>query len=138
MDAKVTWKHDLAFDGLAVGSGFTLPLDTRPEDGGGSGFRPLELLLVGLAGCTAMDVISILTKKKQQITAFEVRTSSVRASEHPRIYTDIEIEYVITGKNVDPAAVERAVDLSETKYCSAQAMLVKAARITHKITIIEA
>jgi putative redox protein len=138
MDAKVTWKNKMAFEGFAAKSGFSIPLDTSLDDGGdNSGFRPMELLMVGLAGCTAMDVISILKKKKQEVSAFEVRTSGERATEHPRIYTNIEIEYVVTGKNIDAAAVERAVDLSEEKYCSAQAMLAKAAKITHKITIIE-
>jgi putative redox protein len=85
-----------------------------------------------------MDVISILEKKRQQVTAFEVKTQGQRAADHPRIFTDIEIEYIVTGHNIDSAAVQRAVELSESKYCSAQAMLSKAARITNKITILEA
>ncbi len=136
--AKVVWKSGLSFEGSAD-SGFTLPLDTTVEQGGqNSGFRPMELLLVGLAGCTGMDVISILKKKQQDVVSFEVSVQGERAQEHPRIYTHITIEYVIIGRGIDPAAVERAVQLSETKYCSAQAMLSKAAKIDHVITIKEA
>lgn len=136
--AKVVWKSGLSFEGSAD-SGFTLPLDTTIEQGGqNSGFRPMELLLVGLAGCTGMDVISILKKKQQNVVSFEVSVQGERAQEHPKIYTHITIEYVIIGHGIDPAAVERAVQLSETKYCSAQAMLSKAAKIDHVITIKEA
>jgi len=138
MGAKVIWKSGFSFTATAD-SGFELPLGVSSEAGGADdGFRPMELLLVGLAGCTAMDVISILEKKRQQVTAFEVKTQGQRAADHPRIFTDIEIEYIVTGHNIDPAAVQRAVELSESKYCSAQAMLSKAARITNKITILEA
>lgn len=126
----------MAFDGLS-GSGFHIPLDTAPESGGeNQGSRPMELFLVGLAGCTAMDVISILQKKRQQVTGFEVKVHGERAEEHPRVITDITIEYVVKGKNIDPAAVERAIELSETRYCPANAMLSKTAKIEHKITII--
>jgi putative redox protein len=138
MDAKVTWKGRMSFDGSA-GSGFTLPLGTRKEGGGdGDGFSPMELLLVALAGCTAMDVISILEKKRQDVTDFSVSAHGERTDEHPRVYTKIHIEYQVTGRNVDRVAVERAVELSETKYCSAQAMLNKTAEITHTITLFEA
>jgi len=138
LDAKVTWKGRMSFDGTA-GSGFHLPLGTRKDQGGDDdGFRPMELLLIGLAGCTSMDVISILEKKRQDVTDFEVRVHGDRAEDHPKIFTDIVVEYVVTGRNIDPAAVERAVELSQTKYCSANAMLSKAARIEHKITILEA
>lgn len=137
-EAKVTWKSGLSFDGSA-GSGFHLALGASQEAGGSDdGFRPLELLLVGLAGCTAMDVISILEKKRQAVTGFEVRVQAERAEDHPKVFTHILIEYVVTGHQVDQTAVARAVELSETKYCSAQAMLGKAVRIENKITLIEA
>lgn len=136
MDAKVVWDRDLKFDGSAD-SGFTLPLDGTTDAGGeGQGFRPMELLAVGLAGCTAMDVISILKKKQQQVTGFEVRVHAERAQDHPRVFTRMELEYIVKGKNIDPAAVSRSVELSETKYCSAQAMLRETAEITNKITIL--
>jgi putative redox protein len=137
MDAKVSWKGGMSFDGSGD-SGFTLPLGTSAQFGGkDDGFRPMELLLVGLAGCTAMDVISILEKKRQDLTGFEVLVHGERASDHPRVFTDITLEFVVTGRDVDLASVERAVELSSTKYCSAQAMLGKVARITHKITLLE-
>lgn len=139
MKANAIWKGKMAFDGI-VPSGYSLPMDTSVESGGDEkGFRPIELLLVGLAGCTAMDVISILQKKRQEVTAFEVRVADVeRAAEHPRVYTRIVLEYVITGHNIDPEAVNRAVELSETKYCSAQGMLGKVAKIEKNIVILEA
>jgi len=138
MDAKVTWKGTgLAFEGSAT-SGFQIGLGSASETGTpNEGFRPLELLLVGLGGCTAMDVASILEKKRQPVSAFEVEIHAERAQEHPMVFTEIVVEYILTGSGIDPAAVERAVDLSVNKYCSAQAMLSKAATITHKITIKE-
>jgi putative redox protein len=137
MEAKVTWKEKLKFDGTAD-SGFIVPLDAKKETGESDGFSPMELLAVGLAGCTAMDVISILEKKRQVVTGFEVLAHAEKATEHPRVFTHVLVEYVVTGHGVDPMAVERAVDLSVTKYCSAQAMLSKAVPIEHKITILEA
>jgi putative redox protein len=139
MKAKTVWTGKMGFAGWAA-SGFSVPLDSNPEAGGeNGGFRPMELLLVGLAGCTARDVISILQKKRQDVTAFEVRVlDAERAGDHPRVYTDITLEYIVTGRDIDRAAVERAVQLSEEKYCSAQAMLSKTARIAHRITVLEA
>ena len=136
-DAKVVWKEGLAFEGIG-GSGFTVSLDTLAEEGGGTGFSPMEVLLVSLAGCTAMDVISILKKKRQDVTSFEVRAHGLRADDHPKIYTDITLEYVVRGHGVDPKAVERAIELSETKYCSVAGMLKKAANITTTFRIEEA
>jgi putative redox protein len=137
MEAKATWKSGLSFDGTAS-SGFVLPMGSSIESGGAEdGFRPMELLAIGLVGCTGMDVISILKKKRQEVTAFEVKVHAVRATTDPKIFTEMEIEYVVTGKAIDPKAVERAVELSETKYCSAQAMLGKVAKIGHIITIVE-
>ena len=138
MEAKVTWKNKLAFDGTA-GSGFILPLDGRIGHGGdGNGFSPMELLLVGLAGCTGMDVVDILRKKRQDVTGFEVSVQAERASEHPKVFTHITVEYVVSGHSIDPKAVDRAIELSTTKYCSASAMLEKASQIEHKATILEA
>lgn len=134
--ARVIWKGDMRFEGSA-NSGFTLPLDTSLAYGGGTGFSPMELLLVGLAGCTAMDVISILKKKRQDVTGLEITVEAERADTEPRIYTHIMVNYIVTGLNVDAAAVERAVELSETKYCSVEAMLGKAAKIEHTITLKE-
>ncbi len=98
----------------------------------------MEMLLVGLAGCTGMDVLSILRKKRQRVTAFEVRVQGVRAETHPMVFEDITIEYIITGYDVQPEAVERSIELSMTRYCGASATLGKTARIKHKYCIIEA
>jgi putative redox protein len=136
-DAKVVWKNGLAFEGIG-GSGLTVSLDTIAEEGGGTGFSPMELALVSLAGCTAMDVISILKKKRQDVTGFEVRVHGLRTDDHPRIFTDITLEYVARGHGVDPKAIERAIELSETKYCSVAGMLKKAANITTTFRVEEA
>ncbi len=129
MDAKVTWKGSLSFDGTAD-TGFILPMGADPKVGGDNdGFRPLELLLIGLAGCTAMDVISILQKKRQQVTSFQVTAHAERADEHPKVFTKIFLNYQVTGVDVDEQAVERAIELSETRYCPAHAMLA------HSVTI---
>jgi len=137
MEAKVIWKEGLSFDGTA-GTGFTLPLGASPQVGGkNDGFRPMELILVGLASCTAMDVISILRKKKQDITGFRVEVESERAESHPKVFTNIDLHFIVTGRSVDPAAVDRAIELSSTKYCSAQAMLSKAVPIHIRSTIHE-
>lgn len=137
MDVKVTWKQRLSFDGTAT-SGFSVPLGSRPEVGGDNdGFRPMELILIGLAGCTAMDVISILMKKRQEILTFDVAVQADRSQEHPQVFTHAVLEYKLRGRNIDRASVERAVDLSETKYCSAQAMLGKVFPIERKISIEE-
>jgi len=138
MDASVVWKKGLSFTGSAAASGFSLPLGADPKVGGANdGFRPSELILVGLAGCTGMDVISILEKKRQQVTAFEVKAHGERASSDPMRFTSFLVEYVVTGKGIDPAAVERAVELSETKYCTVMATLRPAGPIERKITIRE-
>jgi len=137
MEAKIIWNGAMQFTGSAD-SGFSIPLDASPDHGGqNGGFQPLELLLVGLAGCTGMDVISILQKKKANVTAFEVRVTAERAEEHPRVFTRLLVEYVVTGKDIKLEDVERSVQLSETKYCPAEAMLRKAAIIDSKITIIQ-
>ena len=123
MTAKVTWQHNLTFTGTAD-SGFEVPLGTEAGVGGNdAACRPMELNAAGLAGCTAMDVISILNKKRQDVTAFEVVVNTERAAEHPKVFTSAVIDYFITGHNVDEAAVRRAIELSAERYCPAQAML---------------
>jgi putative redox protein len=135
MEAKVVWKGKMSFTGNGE-SGFDVPLGTDPGVGGDDdGLRPMELIGIGLAGCTAMDVISILNKKKQKVNKFEVQVHAETAKEHPQVFTRIEIEYIVSGEDIDPAAVARAVELSETKYCPAQAMISKSAVMSHKITI---
>ncbi len=126
MLASVRWNDRMSFTGVA-NSGFPISMDTDESVGGNnSAARPLELIALGLAGCTAMDVISILQKKRQQVTRFEVKVEAARAAEHPKVFTSAVIRYVITGKDIDEAALVRAIKLSAEKYCPAQAMLAKA------------
>jgi putative redox protein len=139
MNTTVTWKHDNAFEGVGNSTGFKVAIGGKAAEGQEPyGASPMELLLLGTAGCTAMDVISILTKKRQDVTAFEIRTHATRATEHPMVFTHITLEYVVTGHNIDRESVKRAIDLSLEKYCSAHAMMSKAVPIEHKFTIIEA
>ena len=137
MDAKVLWNERLTFKGRAD-SGFEVPLGASPDVGGDDdGFRPMELMALAIAGCTAMDVISILMKKRQQVTGFEVRVHAEQAEDHPRVFTKVDIHYVIEGNDVKEAAVKRAIELSETKYCPAQAMFQKVLPITLSYEILE-
>jgi len=123
MQVEVNWKGRLSFDGKAE-SGFTVPLGSSPEVGGDNdGFRPMELMALSLAGCTAMDVISILSKKRQAVSDFRVAVKTERADEHPKVFTHATIEYHVSGKGVQEDAVVRAIELSATRYCPAQAML---------------
>jgi putative redox protein len=137
MKAAVTLEQRMSFTATAD-TGFTVELGAEPGVGGDDdGFRPMELMLVSLGGCTAMDVISILRKKRQNVTAFRVEIEGERAEEHPKVFTAIHVHYIVHGKGVDPKAVMRSIELSETKYCPAQAMLVKAVPITHTYEIVE-
>ncbi len=125
MDANVTWQGKMSFTGSAD-TGFQVPLGADPVVGGDNdGFRPLELMAVSLAGCTAMDVISILKKKRQDVTNFEVTVHTERADEHPRVFTSAIIDYRVVGRNVDEKAVLRSIELSAKSYCPAQGMLEK-------------
>jgi len=138
MEAKVTWKGRLSFTGTAD-TGFELPLGASREAGGDAdGFRPIELFAVGLAGCTAMDVISILEKKRQEVTAFEVQVHAERATEHPKVITRAVVEYTVTGRGVEEEALLRAIELSATRYCPAQGMLNRIIPIELKYHIFEA
>ncbi len=126
MDILLNWKGAMAFEG-AGDSGFVEKMDADESVGGGnSATRPMELIALGLAGCAGMDVISILRKKRQAVTDFQVKAHLARANEHPKVFTYAVIEFLISGKNVQAAAVLRAIELSTEKYCPAQAMLSKA------------
>ena len=123
MKANVIWEGGMAFAGRSD-SGHTIKIDAEPAVGGGeNGPRPMELIALGLAGCTAMDVIAILRKKRQEVTRFEVQVDAPRASEHPKVFTNAVIKYLVSGKNIDETAVLRAIELSATRYCPAQFML---------------
>jgi putative redox protein len=135
MEVTLNWKGKMAFEG-AGDSGFPQKMDSDESVGGeNSAARPMEFIALGLAGCTGMDVISILQKKKQPVSDFQVKVHAGRAQEHPKVFTSAVIEYLISGSGVDEAAVLRAIELSTEKYCPAQAMLSKAfpMRLVYKI-----
>lgn len=137
MDAAVVWTSGMSFTGSAD-SGFAVALGAGAAVGGADdGFRPMELILTGLAGCTAMDVVSILARKRQKLTGFTVQAHAARADEHPKVFTAIHLHYVVQGEGLDPAAVQRAIELSATRYCPAQAMLAQVAPITTDFEVIE-
>jgi len=124
---------------VEAGSGHHVTLDAAEHGGGENlGFRPMELLLVGLAGCTGMDVISILRKKREPVTAYEVHVTGVRAEEHPMVFVEITVQHIVTGHHIQPEAVARAIQLSEERYCGAGAMLGKVAHLTHTYRVVEA
>ena len=138
MEAKVIWHQGLSFTGTAD-TGYLVPIGANPRVGGDDdGFRPMELIATGLAGCTGMDTISILQKKRQDVTDFEVKVDAQRAEEHPRVFTHIKIEYQITGHGVDEGAVLRAIQLSAKRYCPAQGMLSQIVPIDLEYQIFEA
>jgi len=125
MNADVSWKGRLSFSGTAD-SGFTVPLGSSPKVGGDNdGFRPLELMAISLAGCTAMDVISILSKKRQDVKDFQVKVAAERSDQHPKVFTSAVIEYHVAGVDIAESAVTRSIELSADTYCPAQAMLAK-------------
>ena len=137
MEAKATWKGKLSFTGTGD-SGHEVLLGASSSIGGDDdGLRPMELFALGLAGCTGMDVISILQKKRQEVGAFEVEVHMKRADEHPKVFTEAEIDYFVTGKSVQEKAVVRAIELSAARYCPAQAMLGKIMPIAIKYHIYE-
>lgn len=120
------------------GSGHSITLDAAPEHGGtDEGLRPMELLLLGLGGCTGMDVIGILRKARQEVTGYQVHLHGDRADNHPRVFTTITVEHVVRGRNLSVEAVRRAIELSATKYCSASAMLGKTARLEARFCVID-
>jgi putative redox protein len=126
MEAKLNWKEKMTFVGVSD-SGHEVKIDTDAGVGGDdTAARPMELIVLGLAGCTGMDVISILRKKQQKVTSFDVNVSAERANEHPKVITSAVLTYVLHGEGLDEAALVRAIELSALKYCPAQAMLSKA------------
>ncbi len=136
MEAKVTFTEGMELKGEAS-SGHSVTMDAEIAHGGrDSGFRPMELILVALGGCTGMDVLSILRKKKQNLTGFEVRVKGERSEIHPKVYREIRVEYIVKGKDISEDAVKKAIMLSEEKYCSVEAMLRPAVKITSGYRII--
>ncbi len=134
---SVTWQHEDLLLEAENDTGNKITLDSSTGVGGKNrGARPLQLMLISLAGCTSMDVISILQKKREPVQDFQVIVTAEQAESHPKVFTSIHIEYIITG-DVSEKAVQRAIDLSENIYCPAQAMLRPAATITSSYRIIQ-
>jgi len=126
MKVTVNWKGDMTFVGKSP-SGFPIQMDSDQNFGGmKNGPRPMEIIALGLAGCTAMDVISILKKKRQDVSRFDVKVDAPRSPDYPKVFTSAIIKYIVAGKNINEAAVRRAIELSATKYCPAQIMLSRA------------
>jgi putative redox protein len=136
MKASARWIDGRMFVGEA-GSGHAVVMDGAPEAGGrNAGFRPMEMLLMGLAGCSAFDVVHILEKSRAPITGCTVAVEAERAETDPKVFTKIALTFRVTGRNLAADKVERAVKLSADKYCSASIMLGKTAEITHSIELI--
>jgi putative redox protein len=131
--ARLVWEGSgLAFTATG-GSGYTIRFDNPSGPKGGS---PMEMVAIASGGCTASDVIDILRKKKQDVTGFEVNVLGTRTAEHPLVFTEIDLEYVVRGRNIDPKAVERSIELSLTKYCSVNSMLKHSVKINSRYRII--
>jgi putative redox protein len=137
MKLSVNWKGNMIFSGTSP-SGFPMQMDADSNFGGtNAGIRLMEMLAFGLAGCTAMDVLSILQKKRQHMTQFEVRLDAPRSPEYPKVFTSAAITYIVTGRDVDETAVLRSIELTATKYCPAQIMLEQACPMDLRYEIYE-
>lgn len=136
--AHATWAGGMRFD-VRTGSGHDLVLDVAGEDGGqNAGPTPTDLLMVALAGCTGIDVVSILTKMRQEVTGLEISVHGTRQDDFPQVFRQITVHYVVTGRNLRAENVQRAIELSETKYCTVGATLAPTATITSTFQIIAA
>ena len=137
MKARIKWVEQVSFLGETE-SGHAVLMDGPPEGGGRNlGPRPMEMVLLGTGGCTTYDVIHILKKGRQQVTDCVVEIQADRAEEDPKVFTKIHFHFVVTGKDLKPEQVERAIKLSAEKYCSASIMLGKVADITHDFEIVQ-
>lgn len=137
MKVRIQWLDGRAFVGES-GSGHAVVMDGSPEAGGRNiGIRPMEMLLLGLGGCTAFDVVMILEKGREAVTACDVELDGERATTEPKVFTNVKLVYKLKGRNLKPAAVERAIKLSTEKYCSATAMFAKTAKIEYSWTVEE-
>ena len=135
-EASVRWAGRMTFIGKA-GTNHLVPMDTAPEfDGDSSATKPLELLLIALGGCTGMDIVPLFKKMRQDVTAVELNITAERSEEHPKVYTRIDLEYVVTGKALEEEKVKRAIELSQEKYCSVSAMLKRACPVSYTIRVI--
>jgi putative redox protein len=133
--ARITWVQDALFVGES-GSGHTITMDGSPDVGGRNlAARPMEMVLIGMGGCTAIDVASMLKKQRQDVRDIIVELEAERADDHPKVFTSVKLIYRVRGKKLNRALVERAVSLSDEKYCSATAMIRKSANVTHQIVL---
>lgn len=138
MKTRITWLEDMTYVAQSA-SGHALVLDGPPELGGRNlGPRPMELLLMGMGGCTAVDVVHILRKARQDVRGCELQIEAERAADDPKVFTCIRVHFVLTGKALNGKHVERAIGLSAEKYCSASIMLGKTAQITHTFELRDA
>ncbi|WP_293006976.1 OsmC family protein [Nitrosomonas sp.] len=138
MKTRIKWKGNVSFLAESA-SGHSILMDGAPEAGGqNQGPRPMEMLLMGLGGCTTFDVVLILKKSRQDITDCEVEIEAERAPVDPKVFTHIHLHFIITGRNLNSQQVERAINLSSEKYCSASIMLKQTVKITHDFKIIDA
>jgi len=137
MNISVNWVDGLLMVGKSD-SGHTLTMDGPPESGGENlGVRPMEMLLLGVAGCTMIDVVTTLKKMRQDLSHLETKINAERATDHPKVFTDIHIQFILKGQNLDEKKVDKAITLSAEKYCSASIMLGETATITHDFEVIE-
>jgi putative redox protein len=135
MKVNVKWLDGVAFVGESE-TGHAVVLDGAPENGGRNiGMRPMEMLLIGMGGCTSFDVVAILKKARQPIVDCVAEIDATRADEIPKVFTKIHVHFVVTGNDLNEAQVERAIKLSAEKYCSASIMLSKSVEITHDFEI---
>lgn len=138
MKARIKWVQDATFIGES-GSGHAVVMDGPPDSGGRDlGVRPMEMLLLGMGGCTAFDVVYILQRARQPVTDCVVEVSAERAEKPPKVFTRIHVHFIVTGRDLAENQVARAVKLSAEKYCSASLMLGKAAEITHDFEVVPA
>ncbi|MGB9843722.1 MAG: OsmC family protein [Caldisericia bacterium] len=120
---NLEWNEKMSFEGLTP-SNHKIVLDASEDSGGeDKGPRPMELFIIGLMGCTAMDVISILTKMRKNVKSFKIEVEAEKATEHPKVWTDINLKYILKGNDLDEKSVNTAIELSQSKYCSAAATL---------------
>jgi putative redox protein len=137
MKAVVKWLDNMSFVGESE-SGHSVVMDGPPESGGRNlGVRPMEMVLLGMGGCTAFDVVLILQRQRQGITDCQIELSAERAEEAPKVFTRIHVHYVVTGKGLDEKKVARAVDMTADKYCSVSIMLAQCSEVTHDFEIVE-
>ena len=137
MNLSVNWVDGMLMVGKSH-SGHSITMDGPIEIGGENlGVRPMEMLLLGVAGCTMIDVVTTLKKMRQDLSHCETKISAERANEHPKVFTDIHIHFVVKGKDLDSKKVDKAIKLSAEKYCSASIMLGKTAKITHDFEVTE-